>query len=234
MSDHTTAPSAAATTYRCEHCDDSVPHEHLDVAAIVSAAARTALVRAGWMLALALVLTVAAVAVAVADAGLGAALGALVPVVVGWLLVTAAGLAVVGAVRARSSDARALVAGGLTTAALTPVAALAVALLAGPGWPAALVAGGGWLLCGAVAALVRARALGLLLQAPGEAGERERARAVAGRDRQGWDDQVRWLLQGVALAVATWLLGLVPAVVAVLVPLSVVAAVAAARRGLRD
>ncbi|GAA1622583.1 hypothetical protein [Georgenia ruanii] len=234
MSDHATAPSAATTTYRCEHCDDSVPHEHLDVTAIVTAAGRAAVVHAGWMLALALVLAVAAVAVAVADAGLGAALGALVPVVVGWLVVTAAGLGVVGAVRARSSDARALVAGGLTGAALTPLAALAVALLAGPGWPAALVAGGGWLLCGAVAALVRARAVRLLLVAPGAAGERERVRAIASRGRDDWGQQARWLLQGVALAVATWLLGLVPAAVAVLVPLSVVAAVAAARRGLRD
>ncbi|WP_448071557.1 hypothetical protein [Georgenia yuyongxinii] len=229
MSEHTTtAPTPAAASYRCEHCDGSVPHEHLDVAAIVAAARRDALVRAVTMSVTAAVVVAVALVLAVGAAGPGAAVTALAVTVVGWVLSTAIGVAVVGAVRG-PSDSGALLVGALTTAALAPVVALAVALLARAGWTGALVAGGGWLLCGAVATLARARTLRALLLTEGDAGERARAGAVARRNRAGWADAARWLLQGVLVGVSVWLLTVLPVLVAVLVPLAVVLAVAAAR-----
>ncbi|MFD1504549.1 hypothetical protein FE374_05745 [Georgenia yuyongxinii] len=229
MSEHTTtAPSPAPASYRCEHCDDSVPHEHLDVAAIVGAARRSALVRAVTMIATAVVVIAVAMVVAVGAAGTGAAVSALTITMVGWAVATAIGVAVVGAVRGRSSSG-ALIVGALTTAALAPVVALAVAVLARAGWAGALVAGGGWLLCGAVATLARARTLRALLLTEGDAGERARAGAVAKRAQAGRADVVRWLSQGVLVGVSAWLLTLLPVLVVVLVPLAVVLAVAAAR-----
>jgi hypothetical protein len=229
MSEHTTtAPSPSPASYRCEHCDDSVPHEHLDIAAIVAAARRSALRRSVMMTAAAVVVVAVALVVAVGAAGTGAAVTALAVTVVGWVMSTAIGVAVAGAVRGRST-AGALIVGALTTAALAPVAALAVALLARAGWAGALVAGGGWLLCGAVATLARARTVRALLLTEGDAGERARAGAVAQRGQAGWADTLRWLLQGVMVGVSAWLLTVLPVLVVVLVPLAVVLAVAAAR-----
>ncbi|WP_418605870.1 hypothetical protein [Georgenia sp. SUBG003] len=111
----------------------------------------------------------------------------------------------------------------LASAALTPPAALAVALLAGS-WTGALVAGATWLAAGAGAALARARTWRAVLLTPGEAGENARARAVAERGADSPGELRRWLVQGLLVAAAVVLLAAVPATVVVLVPLAVVLA----------
>jgi len=224
MTTHTTDPAEpAAHAYRCEHCDDSVPHEHLDVKALVDSSRTRARARANRMALLAgLALVATAVLGSVVD-GAGHSLVAVGLTALGWVVVTALALVVAGAARRRTSVGRAVVAAALVSAALTPLALLAVALLAG-GWTGALVAGATWLAAGAAAALVRARTWRALLLTPGEAGEHARARAVAerGADRPG--EQRRWLVQGLLVAAAVVLLTAVPAAVVVLVPLAVVLA----------
>lgn len=227
MSQDSTRPSAAPTGGGCAHCDDSVPHEHLDVRAIVEASRAGETARARTMTVLAAAVTLVATGLAWWLGGAGPALGAVAVAATGWVLVTVCALAVLGAARSRAGDARALVVASLTQAGLTPLVALAVAVLTGATWPVALVAGGTWLLCGALAEVVRARSWGRMLFAPGEAGEHARARAVADRGR-GRGPGLAWPVQGAAVAAATWLLGPVPLAVVVLVPLAV--ALAAARR----
>ncbi|PFG38556.1 hypothetical protein ATJ97_1037 [Georgenia soli] len=224
MTAHTTdVPEPAAHSYRCEHCDDSVPHEHLDVKALVESSRDRARARATRMAVVGAAALVATAVLASVVDGPALALAAVGLSALGWVLVTALALVVAGAARRRTSDARAVVAAALTSAGLTPLAALLVALLAG-GWTGALVAGATWLAAGAVTALVRARTWGTLLLTPGEAGENARARAVAerGADRPG--ELRRWLVQGLLVAAAVALLSVVPATVIVLVPLAVVVA----------
>ncbi|WP_127130627.1 hypothetical protein [Georgenia sp. SYP-B2076] len=235
MSQHTTnaaAPAPADDPYRCEHCDDSVPHKHLDVRAVVDAAREGARRHALWMLVVAGVLAAAALTAGVAAAGAPAAIGALATTVGGWLVATAVAVMVVGLARARTSDTRALVLGSLASAALLPLVALAVALVVG-GWVGAVVAGAAWLLCGAVAEGVRARSWRALLLAPGDAGEHARGAAVAQRRPAGVPELARWLVQGALVAVCAGLTALLPVVVVVLVPLSMVLAVGAAQQAVR-
>jgi hypothetical protein len=224
MTAHTTdVPEPTAHSYRCEHCDDSVPHEHLDVKGLVESSRTRARAGAVRMAAVSAVLLAATGALAAAVGGAGHALAAVGLTALGWVVVTALALAVVGAARRRTSEGRAVVTAALASAGLTPLAALAVAMLAG-GWTGALVAGATWLAAGAVAALVRARSWRALLLTPGDAGEHARARAVAERGVDAPGGVRRWLVQGALVAAAVALLGLVPATVVVLVPLAVVLA----------
>lgn len=223
-----TANPSPAPAAACEHCDDSVPHTHLDVRAVVDGERARARRIAALELALAAALLTGATVAAVLTDEPGA-LWAAVVVAVGWVVVTAVGVGVTGALRDRSSDVGALLGGSLTAAAGVPLVALAVALVAPAGVLAAVTAGAAWLACTAVAELVRARAWRRLLLEPGPAGERARGRAVAG-DAPGTARTVlRWTPPGVLVGVCVWLLGLVPAVVVVLVPLSVALAVLRAR-----
>lgn len=217
--DTTTRPAPDPAPYRCDHCDDSVPHEHLDVPAVIAGARARALSVARTRLVVAVVVLAAAGAVALVAAGTGATLGAAALTAVGWAVVTAVALGVVGAVRSRASDTRALVVGALTSAGLLPLVALVVALVVG-GWAAAAVAGSVWLLCGALAEGLRARTWRALLLTEGDEGERARSRAVAKRSERPAGAGT-WLAQGAAVGLATWLLTAVPVVVVVLVPLSV-------------
>ncbi|UNX55848.1 hypothetical protein MF406_06335 [Georgenia sp. TF02-10] len=223
------------TTTGCEHCADPAhradPARRAESGSTAEAVDTPKARRQARVLVLSgAVLAGAAGALVVARSGAGPALLTAVGTVAGWLLVTAAGLLVLAAARGRGSLARATVLGGLTTAALTPLVCLALALL-GAAWPEALLAGAAWLLCGAVAVAVRARAYQRLLSAGAADGARPGAAAAAGSSagrQAGW-----WLGQGVAVAAATALLGAVPAAVLVLVPLAVVGAVAQMRGGQR-
>jgi hypothetical protein len=219
----TDAPEPTAHSYRCEHCDDSVPHEHLDVKGLVESS--RALARAGAirMAVVAAAVLVATVMLAAVVGGVAHALAAAGLTALGWVLVTALALVVAGVARRRTSDTRAVVVAALASAGLTPLAALGVALLAG-GWTGALVAGATWLAAGAVVALVRARSWRALLLTPGDAGEHARARAVAQRGTGLPGEIRRWLIQGALVAAAVALLSAVPATVVVLVPLAVVLA----------
>ena len=236
MSQHTTDTATPATDaaepYRCEHCDDSVPHQHLDVRAVVDAARAGARRHATRLLVVAVVLVAAALTAAVAVTGWAGALGALALSVGGWLLVTAVAVVVVGLRRERTSDGRALITGSLTSAALLPLVALGVALVVG-GWTGAVVAGSGWLLCGALAEAVRARSWRALLLAEGDAGEQARRAAVAQRRPAGAREVALWLVQGALVAVSAALTSLLPVVVVLLVPLSVLLTVALALPGAR-
>lgn len=221
MTAHTTdVPEPTAHSYRCEHCDDSVPHEHLDVKALVESSRTRARSGAVRMAAVAAGLLAVTGALATVAGGAGHTLAAVGLTALGWVVVTVLALAVAGAARRRTSEGRAVVTAALTSAGLTPLAALAVALLAG-GWTGALVAGATWLAAGAVAALVRARSWRALLLTPGDAGEHARARAVAERGIDAPGGVRRWLAQGALVAAAVALLGVVPATVVVLVPLAV-------------
>ncbi|MHB1064229.1 MAG: hypothetical protein ACYC1Z_07065 [Georgenia sp.] len=230
--DTTTMPASDPLPSRCEHCDDSVPHEHLDVKVVIEESRTRARDRAVRQLALAAAFLIVAAVVAAVAAGIGATLGAAALAAAGWVVANAVALGVVGVLRARTSDGRALVSAALTAAGLMPLVALLVAALVG-GWPAGLVAAATWLLCGAVAEGLRARTWRALLLAPGDAGERARARAVGERANVRTAGAGHWLVPGVAVGLATWLLTPLPVAVLVLVPLSIALTALAASRTAR-
>ncbi|MEE6296363.1 hypothetical protein [Georgenia wangjunii] len=233
MSNETHAPAgapaaaAAADPHACAHCDSSVPHSHRDVREAVTTARtrarRDALVRAG----VAAVLLAGALVAAGTAVGAGWALVVLAVTVAGWALSTAVGVVVAGAYRARTSDARALVIASLTAAALTPLVALAVALVGPRHLVLALVAGAGWLACTAAVEVSRARTWRTLLLEPGREGETARARAVSEEEPAG--GHARWFATGVVVGAFVVALTLVPVAVVVLVPLAVVLAAVSAR-----
>lgn len=230
MSTHATAgPGPAADA--CHHCDTSVPHEHLDVPAVIDGARRAARRGAVVMVAVAGALTAAAVVLAALVAGPGRAAGAAGLTLAGYVAVASVGVVVAGSARRRTSGSVAVLGASLTTAALTPLVALVVAAVTGPGWAVALVAATTWLLVTALAEAGRVRSWDRLLLTPGDAGERARARAVA--DRGSHDPtSARWAAQGVLVGAATWLLGVVAPAVVVLVPLAPAVVALAARRSL--
>jgi len=241
----------------CAHCDSTQPHEHLDVAAAVRDRRRTLALGAG-----------ARVVVVAALAGIFAALTAIpttppaaVVALAGtaaWAVATAAGVLAAGLAHRsggghlRRGASASLVIGALVTGAVTPLAALAVALLLSPsaalppsdaaaplavaGW-----AGLGWLGAASGAEVAGAVRLRSLLLRPGPAGERARADAVrdahpeTSRFDGGLRREVRAIVGALLAAVVftawTATLMAVPAAVVVLVPLHVagVALVARAR-----
>ncbi|GAA4423032.1 hypothetical protein GCM10023169_18160 [Georgenia halophila] len=207
--------------FACEHCDDSVPHEHLDVRALVETSRAAARRRALTMAAVAGVLLAAALGTAFLADGAATALTALGATTAGWVVVT--GVALLVTTRTRLAPAKAVVAGALTGAGLTPLAALAVALLAG-GWVSGLVAGATWLAAGAATSAVQARSWRGLLLTPGDAGEHARAQAVDRRGAAVVGEVPRWLVQGGLVGAGVVLLAAVPAAVVVLVPLAVLLA----------
>ncbi|MFC7405182.1 hypothetical protein [Georgenia alba] len=215
----TAAPSVHGSA--CEHCDDSVPHEHLDVRGLIEAARTHARRRAVLMTVTAGAVLVAALLAAALLDGPATALTALAVTAAGWLVVT--GVALVVTTRIRLDATRAVLVGALTGAGLTPVAALATSLLA-DGWTAGLVGGATWLAAGASASAFQARAWRALLLSPGERGEQARAAAVSRRGRPEPGAIRRWLVQGLLVGAAVALLGAVPAAVVVLVPLGVLLA----------
>lgn len=213
----------------CEHCDDSVPHEHVDVRALVETSRQGSRRRAMIMTALAAAALAAALVVAVPAGGAVPALTAAAVTALGWLALTGAGLLIAG----RVGGARGVAAGAMTTAGLTPLALLTVAWASGT-WPAAPVAAAVWLLAGALAACVQARTWRALLLQPGPAGERARAHAVRARGATGSGEVRRWAVQGLLVGVATALLIAVPPLAVVLVPVAVLLAAWSADRRQRS
>lgn len=235
----------------CAHCDGSGPHEHPDVPAIVrdrrgSLTAWAAGGAAAWLVLAGVPLAVASGAgtgtTALAHAGLGA---------LAWAAATGTGLLTAGWLQRRPTRGplAGLVGGTLATAAVTPLLALGVALVADPGSGAsalrlAYAAAGGWLTGGLVAETVRHLRLRSLLLAQGPDGEAARDAAVAwnqagrrgpagGRRPAGPGDGGR--LAGAVLGAAAFgawvaLLAGLPALVLVLVPLQVGVAALLARQ----
>lgn len=236
----------------CAHCDSTLPHEHLDVAAAVATRRRALAWGIGGRVALvvALVGTLAAIG-AIPTAPLDGVVLVLAGAVT-WAVATAAGVLAAGhAHRADDGGPRrgagaSLAIGALVTGAVTPLGALVVALLLPPnvaaGPPAAAGwAGLGWLAAASAAEIAGSVRLRRLLLTPGPAGERARADAVRdsrpGASRFGAEARREGraiagaVLAAVVFTVWTAVLSLVPAAVVVLVPLHVagVALVARAR-----
>lgn len=223
-----TAPTSAAsasTGHGCTHCDSSVPHEHLDLPAVVETERRRSLRETLLQVVVALFLLGAAVGRTAGERALLA-----VPLTVAaWVAVTGLGLLVAGAVRNRAGDQRAVAAGALTTAGLVPLTALGVVLVVGDGLEVALAAGATWLTVTAAVHAVRTRAWRRVLVRGTAEGDKARQVAVDSRERAAGRDLLPWAVQGLSVGLATYLLGLVPLAAVVMVPLAVVLAVWRAR-----
>ncbi len=235
----------------CAHCDSTLPHEHLDVAAAVATRRRALAWGIGGRVALVAALAGALAALTAAPTTPPAVVVALAGAAA-WAVATAAGVLAAGFAhrtgegRLRRGAHASLVIGALVTGAVTPLAALAVALLLSPSdapdpLAVAAWAGLGWLGAAAAAEIAGSVRLRGLLLRPGPAGERVRADAVRdARPGTSWFDGVARrearaiggaLLAAVVFTAWTAVLALVPAAVVVLVPLHVagVALVARAR-----
>ncbi len=225
----------------CEHCGSTDPgHTHRDTAALD--ARRAALGR--WSAAMVGVLagTTGATVAALSTTGVPlAALGLVLGGALAWAGATAGGVLAVGLTQGPRGErplppAAGFAVGALATAALTPVAALAVALVARsldvPPWSAAVCAGVGWLLAGGVAFVVATTRLRADLLAPGSRGDQ--ARSVAARATRRGDLRAFLAVVGTAVVAAVWVgvLQSLPLLVLVLVPLHVAVAALTVRSGL--
>lgn len=224
----------------CEHCGSTDPgHDHRDAAALD--ARRAALGR--WSAAMVGVVagTTGATVGALVTTGVPlAALGLVLGGALAWAGATAGGVLAVGLTQGRGerplAPAAGFAVGALATAALTPVVALAVALVARwldvPPWSAAVCAGVGWLLAGGVAFVVATTRLRADLLAPGSRGDQ--ARSVAARATRRGDLRAFLAVVGTAVVAGVWvaLLQSLPLLVLVLVPLHLAVAALTVRSGL--
>ncbi|WP_089771739.1 hypothetical protein [Ruania alba] len=232
MTDTSPADADSPDTYLCPHCDATHEHEHVDERAVVEAYRQTLLTVAATRLAVA-ILAVAAVLlinpVLLLAAG-GAALG--------WGVATAAGMGaatvdlarrrVPAGARSHPEERRFVLVSVLTGAALTPLVALGLALLAPAGLiplPWALAVAAGWFAGAAGAEVIAELRLRRLLATDTRVGEVARENAVRLRERT---HEIRLLITVLATAVVVgaevllclWL----PVIVVVLIPLHVAVA----------
>ncbi|MGC5615937.1 hypothetical protein [Georgenia sp. Z1491] len=209
-----TPASADAHGAGCSHCDDSVPHEHIDVRAELTAAARRSRRRSLVVTGIAAAPLVLGLVLAVLDGAAGRAALLALAVGAGWLVASAVGVVLVRRVGRRSSRLG-IAAGAATTAALGPVVGLAAAMVTGApvSLATALVAGGAWWSASALADTLAAVAWRRSLFEPGDAAEVARTQAIAGRE-ENLALPLAWFVQGPAVAVAALLGG--PLAVAVI------------------
>lgn len=220
-----TTADPGADPYVCEHCDDSMPHKHVDERPLVERYRRE-LLRSGlavagvcavW-LALALALDWSAVL------GLGLGMAA-------WALASGIGLVVFARMRGERSAAHAVIGGAIATAAISPILALLVAALA-PGTPMTrgVTAGLGWLVISALVSGIRAGRLRDQLVAHTRDGEAARSAVVRTAGRPSPYIEAAWLvLTAVVFAVCVTATALMPIVTGVLVPLNAAIAVLSRR-----
>jgi hypothetical protein len=234
----TPTPSTSTSGARgssCAHCDDSVPHEHVDVRAELTAVAAAARRRSSVTLLVALAPLVLGLVAAAVLSDVVAHLLLVVAVAVGSLVVTAISLTVARGATRRSARVG-VAAGAAVSSALAPV----VGLLAGLGvtaalggtisWPAALVAGGaGWTIA-AVGNYGASAMWRKMLFEPGEQAERARAQAMASRGSEPSTFSLAWLVQGPAVGAAAVLTGLLAFAV---VPLAALCAALSVRGSAR-
>lgn len=213
----------------CEHCDDSVPHEHVDEQPLVERY-RTALLRGVAGVAVA----GAALAVAVVLGGLDAAfaipLGAMA-----WTVASALGVLTLSLVRTRRSTPVAVIVGAVTTAGVTPLLALlvAVAVDGSAGWRAAAAALG-WLAVSGTVSGIRAGRLRELLAGHTRDGEAARSGVVRTGGRPSPLVEAGWLvLTAGVLGLCVLAASVLPVVVVVLVPLNAALAVLSRRSAAR-
>jgi hypothetical protein len=214
-----------AEPYVCDHCDDSVPHRHVDEKPLVEGY-RTALRRSvlgvaavGLLLAVAVVLGGRAAALAIP---LGAA---------AWTVSSAVGLLVLSLVQTRRPTPAAVIAGAVATAAAAPLLALLVAAASDGaiGWRA-LAGTLGWLAVSGTVSGIRAGQLGALLTSHTREGEAARSGVVRTDGRPSPYIEAAWLVAtAVVFGLCVAATAALPVLVVVLVPLNVALAVLSRR-----
>lgn len=206
----------SAEPYVCEHCDDSVPHQHVDEQPLVEAYRRD-LLRAGLLTCAVALVWLAAGLIAAFDSSYGLMLGGL-----GWAVATVIGLLVFLVVQRRAGGATAVIAGAIGTAAISPILALVVAFLVpGPIWARALTAGLGWLVLSFVVTGIRTGRLRDTLKAHTRAGEAARSAVVRTGGRPSPYVEAAWLVAtAVVFGLCVALTAIMPIATGVLVPLN--------------
>lgn len=214
-----------ADPYVCEHCDESVPHTHVDEKPLVEGYRRSL---RGSVMGVAAVTVAIAIAVLVGglDSALAIPLGA-----VAWTVCSALGLLVLSLARTRRSTPAAVVAGALASAAAAPLLALLVGAVAGggAGWRGAAGALG-WLAVSGTISGIRAGKLGRILTAHTREGEAARSAVLRTSGRPSPYAEAAWLIATAAVfGVCVAATALMPVLVIVLVPLNVALAVLSRR-----
>lgn len=210
-----------AEPYYCEHCDDSVPHTHVDEQPLVERYRRD-LMRAVLAVAAVGVIGLAVVLVLAMDAAFGLVLG-----LAAWAVATIVGLIVFLALRRARTTPVAVIGGAIATAAVSPILALVVAYLA-PGTigARALAAGLGWLAVSALVTAVRTGRLRDQLVAHTRDGEAARSAIVRTGGRPSPYIEAGWLvLTALVFGLCVAATALMPVLTGVLVPLNAALAV---------
>lgn len=217
--------NAATEPYVCEHCDDSVPHQHVDEQPLVEAY-RRALLRAGLLAAGAALIWLAAAIILAWDSSYGLLLGSLA-----WAVATAIGLVVFLVVQRSAGGATAVIAGAIGTAAITPILALVVAFLVpGPMWARGLTSGLGWLVLSLLVTGIRTGRLRDTLTAHTRPGEAARSAVVRTGGRPSPYVESAWLVAtAVVFGLCVVATALMPILTGVLVPLNAALAMASRR-----
>lgn len=217
-------------THACPHCDSTDSHVHLDSAEHARTRRSRLLSLIGSRLGL-LIAAAAALAVLAPSTWwlVGAGLG-----LVAWVVVTGAGVVAGSVSAARTSRLRALMIGALSAAALTPLAALALALVRGSVDPwFAGAAAVGFFAGAAGAEALRMWRLRALFGQDTRAGEIARDAAALTRDRDNDAGDLAWTaLQAVLVGGWVLLCALLPVLAIVLVPLHVAAVTLIRRQAL--
>ncbi|GAB2620250.1 hypothetical protein GCM10027067_35220 [Pseudactinotalea suaedae] len=214
-----------ADPYVCEHCDDSVPHQHVDERPLVESYRRD-LLRA--------VLAACAVSVVWLALGLTTAWGSVLGVILGmaaWAVATAVGVLFFLLTRRGKPAATAVIGGAIATAAVSPILALLVAFLTpGPIAARAVVAGLGWLVLSTLVTAVRAGRLRAQLVAHTRDGEAARSAVVRTGGRPSPYVEAGWLVgTAVVFGLCVAATAALPVVTGVLVPLNAALAVLSRR-----
>lgn len=210
-----------ASGHSCAHCDSAEDHHALDEKGIVDSFRRqlTASGLTRSALALAAVLIAAWLAPPSALSGIAA-----------WAIATVAGMGVMVAANRRVGMANSVILATVASAALTPLAAWAIAQWVGASPAAALAAGGGWFAAVGVVELLRDRKLGGLLVADSRDGEAARQGVLFGNPASPWAGLAWSASTGALFGVWVWVIGAVPLAVIPLVPLQVALALLSRRR----
>lgn len=223
--EHTaTEPPVPTEPYVCEHCDDSVPHQHVDEQPLVEAYRRD-LLRAA-LAACSLTLAGLAVTIALTWPTTGTPT-AFFHGMAAWALATGVGLVVFLAAARSTTSAAAVIAGAIATAAVSPILALLVAyLVPGPIWVRGLTAGMGWLTLSLVVSGFRTGKLRNQLIAYTRDGEAARSAVVRTGGRPSPYVEAGWLVStAVVFALCVVATAAMPIVTGVLVPLNAALAV---------
>lgn len=223
-------PATGSSTGGCAHCDNSVPHEHVDVRAAVGAS-RSALASRTRRDAI-LTGVLAALLLAVAILAGASAQGALLALLLGgagWLLATALGV-LLAARGAGAGRAGAVVFAAVLVAALVPLTGYLAAWAAGHA-AGALAGAAGWLLGAGTAQVVRTRTMRRLLLTPGAEGEPMRQAATLRRLPDGVE--LGWLTHPAGVAAWGLLGALLPITLVLTTALHIALTLAAAVRARR-